>query len=379
MTILILGSGVPNKKYPGNGIFEFDNAKALSKIGLEIIYLSIDLRSIFKWRKWGVQKYKLDNVHVYSVNFPLGRVPFLIYDYIFLILLKWIYILIGKNEGKINLVHAHFLRPGYIMALANKYFKLPLVITEHSSDINKLNIEKRIFTRAEFAYRNCDKLIAVSPSLSTKINEKFNVISKYIPNILDVDCFKLSDKKKKEGYNFVSVGNLVYIKRMDLLINAFDKALSINSNATLTIIGDGPERNNLEKLIEEKRLQTKVFLKGLLTRGEIANYYDYCDCFVLASQSETFGVAYIEALAKGIPVIGTKCGGPEVFIKENNGILISVDDEKQLISSLKFMYKNIHYFDRTAISNDITTQFSPVTVAYQLKEVYEELLSQNKT
>ena len=374
MTVLILGSGVPSKKYPGNGIFEFDQAKALSKIGLKVIYLSIDLRSLFKWRKWGLEKYNFDNIIIYSVNLPLGRVPFVIYDLIFLLIFNFLFNLIVRQDQKIDLIHSHFLRIGYITAIANKRLNIPFVLTEHSSDVNKIKIDKKIFKRAKFAYKNCDKLIAVSPSLSKRINEKFNVKSEYIPNILDIDSFKLSKKKSKEGYNFVSVGNLVYLKRMDLLIKAFDKAFGIDKNVTLTIIGDGPERNRLEELIENKKLESRVILKGSLSRNEISNLYDYCDCFVLASQSETFGVAYIEALAKGIPVIGTKCGGPELFINNNNGILIDVDNEIQLMNSLKFMYKNSHCFDRTTISNEIEIQFSPCTVAHKLKKVYEELL-----
>lgn len=366
---------MPNKKYPGNGIFEFDQAKALSKIGLNVVYLAIDLRSLFKWRKWGFEKYNIENLTVYSVNIPIGRVPFIVYDILHLMILKSRFKRIEKQEKKkIELVHAHFLRLGYITALANKKWNIPFVFTEHSSDINKNDIEKRIFTRAKYTYKHCDKLIAVSPSLSKRIRESFEIESEYVPNILDIDNFKLGEKRTREGFRFISVGNLVYLKRMDLLIRAFDQAFGRNDQVTLTIVGDGPERDKLDALIQSKGLETRVLMKGSLTREEISDLFDDCDGFALVSQSETFGVAYIEALAKGLPVIGTRCGGPEVFINPQNGVLIDVDDEMQLIEALRTMHKSIDTYDRRAIANEIIHQFSPETVANKLKSLYEPLL-----
>lgn len=89
-----------------------------------------------------------------------------------------------------------------------------------------------------------------------------------------------------------------------------------------------------------------------MLKKKIAEQLSKSDCFVLASQSETFGVAYIEALAMGVPVIATKCGGPEGFVNENNGIMIDVDSESQLIEAMKYMYNNSDKYDREEILYD---------------------------
>jgi len=98
---------------------------------------------------------------------------------------------------------------------------------------------------------------------------------------------------------------------------------------------------------------------------------------VLVSQSETFGVAYIEALSMGVPVIATKCGGPEVFVNDKNGLLIDVNNKKQLIEAMKYMYNNIDRYDRKAISRDIREKFSSAAVANKIEEVYKVLLMMN--
>ena len=97
-------------------------------------------------------------------------------------------------------------------------------------------------------------------------------------------------------------------------------------------------------------------------------------CFVLASRAETFGVAYIEALATGVPVIATKCGGPEIFVHEDNGLMIPVDDLDALVNAMEYMYKNIKVFDREKVSSEIKDKFSPKYVSKKLVEVYEEVL-----
>ncbi|MFY9282731.1 MAG: glycosyltransferase [Miniphocaeibacter sp.] len=157
--------------------------------------------------------------------------------------------------------------------------------------------------------------------------------------------FKLKSKVKSKNFNFVSTGNLIDTKRMDLTIKAFYKAFKGNTKITLTIFGQGPNHKSLEELINQYKLSDQVKLMGLCSRKKIAEQLSKSNCFVLVSQSETFGVAYIEALAMGVPVIATKCGGPEGFVNKDNGIMIDVDNEEQLIEAMHYMYKNIEKYD----------------------------------
>ncbi len=374
MYTLFIARGYPTDKYKTNGIFEFDQAKALAEQGCKVVYAAIDLRSLRRWRQWGIKREHINGVDIYAINIPLGRVPKNILRKFATIGLNILYNNITQEHGNPDIMHAHFTHSAYIALKLKDETNIPLIITEHSSQINKENINEDLFKIANIAYNKADSLIAVSPTLVNIIYKNFNVNSTYIPNLLDLEIFRYKNKIKDDSFNFVSVGNLIDIKRMDLTIEAFHKAFGSNPKVTLTIFGQGPKRKMLEDLIKKYSLNSQVKLMGLCSRAKIAEHLAQSDCFVLASQSETFGVAYIEALAMGVPVIATRCGGPEAFVSEDNGLMIDLNNEKQLIEAMQYMYNNIEKYDRKSIGTETKEKFSPETVATKIINVYEDVL-----
>jgi len=374
MYVMIISRGYPTDKYKMNGIFEFDQAKALAKAGCKVAFAAIDVRSIRRWRKWGLEKHEIEGVNVYALNIPGGRLPKVILHKVTSIGLSILYKLILKDLGNPDVLHAHFTDIGYAALSLKQQIKVPLVITEHSSLINKPVIDKELFNTATAVYEQADGVIAVSPTLANVIDDKFNIKSLYIPNIVDTNMFTYTIKPESTTFNFVSIGNLIYGKRMDLTIEAFYSAFRDFSDVTLTIFGEGDERAKLEGIIKKYHLENRVKLMGMCSRAVIKEKLKNSDCFVLASRAETFGVAYIEALASGVPVIATMCGGPEGFVHEENGCMIPVDDLDALISVMKYMYKNSITFDREKISAEIKLKFSPEFVSKKLLEVYEDMI-----
>lgn len=110
---------------------------------------------------------------------------------------------------------------------------------------------------------------------------------------------------------------------------------------------------------------------GQLTRQEVVEKMHECDVFVLASDFETFGVVYIEALACGKPVIGTRNGGAEDIINETNGVLIDIDNVAQLSDTMKKMYTNEIKFDSNKIAEYTHKRYSSENVAAQLISIYK--------
>lgn len=374
MYTLFIARGYPTKKYKGNGIFEFDQAKAVASLGHKVVYAAVDIRSIRRWRKWGFEKKVIDGVEIYCINVPLGRVPRRILEKASIWGLKYLYKKILKEKGKPDILHAHFTELGHSASILKKEINIPLVITEHSSLINKSSIEESLYRKATIAYKNADALIAVSPAFANRIEENFNIKPIYVPNIVDTEIFNYAPKLRHDKFNFVSTGNLIHTKRMDLIIEAFNRAFYDNNNVTLTIFGEGPERLKLEEMINKYNLNDRVILKGMCPRSSIAERLSYSDCFVLASQSETFGVAYIEALAVGVPIIATRCGGPEGFVNEENGLLIPSNDIVALTDAMKYMYENSKNYNREKISKRTKSLFSPENVANLLLGVYESVV-----
>lgn len=375
MYTMFVARGYPTEKYKTYGIFEFDQAKALAQNGVKVVYAAIDLRSIRRWRRWGIYIRKIDGVEVYSINIPIGNIPKNSLRKIYIWALDRLYKKIEKEQGRPDIIHSHFTEPSYAASSLKEKLKIPFVVTEHSSKINKEIIDKDLFEAANIVYNKADKVITVSEVLRKRIKKNFNIDSIYIPNMVDLEIFKYRGKKQNHTFDFVSTGNLIEIKRMDLTIRAFYNVFKDVEDVSLKIFGRGSDREKLEALIKSLALESKVKLMGLCSREDIAKTLSESDCFVLASRSETFGVAYIEALAMGVPVIATRCGGPEGFVNEENGILVSVDDIDSLAEAMRYMYKNRDKFDAENIALETKKKFSSKTVADRIINVYKILNS----
>src|SRR5690554_6885050 len=108
MKVLIIARGYPTVKYKMNGIFEFDQARALTKTGVDVVYAAIDMRSFRRWRKWGIEKKIIEGVKVYAINIPCGRIPKRILYGVGLSGLKYLYSKIVKEQGEPDVIHSHF-------------------------------------------------------------------------------------------------------------------------------------------------------------------------------------------------------------------------------------------------------------------------------
>lgn len=380
MKVLIIARGYPTVKYKMNGIFEFDQARALTKMGVDVVYAAIDMRSFRRWRKWGIEKKIIEGVKVYAINIPCGRIPKRILYGVGLSGLKYLYSKIVKEQGEPDVIHSHFAAINYIAGKFKSSIGIPVVMTEHLSAMMNSDIDTLLFDIAGSAYSNADRLITVSPELKSIIEKRFNIEAEYIPNIVDTTLFRFEPQNliNDSTFKFISIGGLIERKRMDLTIESFIKVFKNNDKVSLTIFGEGPERPKLEELIKENKMEERITLMGMQSRKDISEYLKESDCFVLASQAETFGVVYIEALACGVPVIGTKCGGPESFVDKNNGILIPTNKQEALEEAMIYMYQNIDKYQRENISSQTNELFSEEIVANKIMGIYRSVTTNQK-
>lgn len=375
MFIIIIAGGYPQKSSPLNGIFEFDQAKALQAKGNKIVFVSIDLRSIRRKRKLGKYHSKINNIEIYNYSIPLGCLPDKVLLFFGKFAINRIFRDVLKKHGRPDIIHAHFTHPGNIAAYIKEKYDIPLVITEHSSQINKDVITPSVKKMALNAYKKADIVITVSSALQARIKAHFNIDSLVIHNIAEIEIFNFQHSPvSKNEFVFISAGGLNYGKGFDTLINAFKNA-NFNENIKLKIVGDGPLKKQLKNLIHSENLSRQIELLGFMPRSRIAELMKNCDAFVLASRNETFGVVYIEALRSGLPVIATKCGGPEDFIDETNGLLVPVNNIPLLTDALKKMIHNIGNYNRKLISEECSKKFAPDTIANQLMQVYNQIIN----
>lgn len=134
--------------------------------------------------------------------------------------------------------------------------------------------------------------------------------------------------------------------------------------------------NELKEQIDNLGMNEQIFLLGEMDREKVKHQLQACDTFVLASANETFGVVYIEALACGKPVIGTRNGGAEWIINEDNGVLVDVDNEVQLADAMLKMVNNYNDYHKNEISRATISQYGEKPVTSRLNLIYERCIKE---
>ena len=373
MRIAIVSRGIPTPQAPMNGIFEWDQARALRDAGHDVRFLVLDYRRVWD-RPMGWNQTEHEGIRVFSFSLPTGM-----YRHLLPLLQCRLARLYDRMEavcGPVDVVHAHFYFMGALAAgIKRRHPDLPLVLTEHSSKlVHPLPQISRLDRKvANTAYAAADGLVCVSPQYAATLAANFQRTFLPVPNVVDLEAFRYEPAKSHTSFRFVTTGLLIERKRMRLLLEAF--AQCPIPSAVLDIIGDGPQKALLLSDIDCLHLRGRVVLHGMLQRSEMAAIYRKADAFVLLSSSETFGVAYIEAMAMGLPVVATACGGPEGFVRPEDGLVVPVDNLQESVEAMCRIYRHRADYDSQRIAAICRERFSPQAVARQLTDYYQDLCS----
>lgn len=385
MHILVLPSSYPTKDAPIRGIFFKEQAVALKNSGHDVgvIYsetrriTGINLNTLKEYhfqksfyREEGINVLRLHGWNVLMMRNSLGinlwikQTIQLYNDYV-------------KRFGKPDIIHVHCgLYGGMAAKLIKDKYSVPYIITEHSSNVlnNALdNFHKDMLVEA---YNNANSLISVGKALKLQMAKYTDNNINVIPNIVNTEEFVVKNNKKNK-FRFISVSFLIENKRVDLTIKAFKRVYDRNKNVELYIGGDGSCRQSLEELVKELNLEDSVKFLGKVDRKDMPDFLSNGDCFVLPSEYETFGVVYIEALACGLPIITTKCGGPEDFYNEDLGYMINVNDEDALYEAMNKVIDEKGKFSNEEISEYIKARFSNEVIVKEIEEIYSLVLNNN--
>lgn len=382
MHIMVIPSWYATSRNKVHGSFFKEQFKALSNAGIKVTVAYNEIWPITMIgrikEKRGIQYSVEDNLNTYRYKdfnyFPKNPMMFKSFNR----RMDKLYKEIVQKEGKIDIIHAHSAFWGGIAAdyISRKY-NIPLVLTEHSSlkyaKYAKDSYKKYIYK----AYDDADCLIAVGNGLKKEMENYTKNNIKVIHNMVDLKRFSIEseeshNKDKKTGFNLFSCAFLEEGKGMELLIKAFSQVFK-GTEASLRIGGDGSLRCELEELIKELGMENQISLLGSLSRDEVAEEMRKCDSFVLASEHETFGVVYIEALASGKPVIGTYNGGADDIIKDYNGIIVEKNNIGKLKNALVKMKNDYKIYDKNEIREKTILSYSEKVLVEELKGVYKEV------
>ena len=379
MHIMFIPSWYSNVRNKVHGSFFKEQASELQKAGVKVTVAYNEV-----WPLTMLGKIHEEKGLKYNVEDGLKTYRYKNYNYIpknplmfkvFNKRMEKLYKEIVKKEGPIDIIHAQSSLWGGISAayISGKY-NIPLVITEHSSVERGPYVKNSYVPFIRDSYKKAKKVITVGNGLKNEIQALSgrNDIE-VIGNLVDLSKFTIKKRIQNEKFIFFSLAFLEGEKGFDTLIKAFAKKFK-DKEAMLYIGGDGSQRAWLEALAQENGVKKQIIFLGALSRDDVAKWMNKCDCFVLPSRYETFGVVYIEALASGRPVIGALNGGAEDIINNLNGYLVPIDDIDILAEKMIEVYDNIESYDEEEIRIDCLKRFSPKVIVNKIISVYKEVL-----
>lgn len=392
MHVLLLPSWYPANSSDIGGSFFREQAIALEKAGCEVGVLSINILSLREPVKALKSRFKTQyendfNVHTYRKQY-VNWLPRLegAQQYIFRSRMMWLFRCYIKKHGKPDIIHVHsMLNAGLAAKEIKKRYGIPYIVTEHSTAYARGVLSKSQLKSAALIAIEASGRFAVSTPFSellAKVLKQDSSAWSVLPNIVNDSFFKACELQKSKsdkcGFCFLNVSLLVPKKRIDLLITAFSLYFKGRPDVTLRIGGDGKEREALEDLAKRLGVEDQVKFLGMLDREQVVGEMENMDAFVLSSQYETFGVVVTEALAKGKPVIATRCGGPEDIIREQDGILVSPADAEDLAKAMQKIYETIDNYDPNEIRMSCQERYGESAMAERLKSHYQAVIK-NKT
>lgn len=282
-------------------------------------------------------------------------------------------------ERRPDFVHVHALYPS--AAAVRRLIEgtgLPLVVSVHGSDLYT-NVTRESWAReVRAAAMAARAVVCVSHRLAADLITLASADPArmvVVPDTYDDKRFVYAPREARDGpVHLVSVGRLVRVKGHDVLLRAFGTAVRDGLDATLEIIGAGPEIGPLKTIAEQEGVSARVRFSGELTGEALAMALRSADVFVLPSRSEGFGVAAVEALAIGLPVVATRCGGPQDTVGPHDGALVEPDDAEALAAGIEAVCRKLGSFDRAAIAERARERFAPERVASALVSVYRAII-----
>ena len=360
--------------FGGSGVVATELGKALAANGHEVHFITYD------------QPVRLGSFrpNVFYHEVRISKYPLFDYPpYELVLASKMVEVVRQQN---LDLLHVHYAIPHASSAymakriLAEEGRHLPVVTTLHGTDITLLGKDPGFEPVISFAINQSDAVTAVSTSLRSDtyklfgIDKDIEVVTNFICPA-HFDALQGEDRKEfaaSDEHLLCHISNFRPVKRVLDVIRTF-ALLADRLPVKLIMVGDGPDRSDAERLAREFGVENDVFFMGKLKNPLEA--LAISDLFLLPSESESFGLAALEAMACSVPVVSTEAGGlPEVIRHGVSGMLAPVGDVEKMADHAEFLLSPQHHkkFKRQALKRASSFELSHVLPQYL--KIYEGVL-----
>ncbi len=362
--------------FGGSGVLATELGKALSKTGNEVHFISYNQPARLD--------FFMENIFFHEVIIP----QYPLFEHA-----PYETALAGKiveivKSARLEVLHVHYAIPHASAALLAKQIlleqniKIPVVTTLHGTDITLVGREASYEPVVSWSINNSDAVTAVSESLKSDTLEHFKIRRGIIviPNFIDFERF---NKKPREHFKkaiapngekiLVHTSNFRKVKRVGDVIQIFN-LVQKEIPSKLLLIGDGPERSNIEKICRDLDVCEKVTFLG--KQEAIEEILSVCDLFILPSEKESFGLSALEAMACEVPVICSNAGGlSEVVVDGVTGYLSETGDiEKMAKDSLSILTNDEKLFDFRKNALERAKNFDLKNILSLYYSVYQDVV-----
>ena len=355
--------------FGGSGIVATELGKALAEKGHEIHFITYSKPVRMDWFTKNMY------YHEVSVSdYPLFEYA----PYELLLSSKLVDVAINQ---KLDILHVHYAIPHASAAfsaqqiLKTRNIDLPFITTLHGTDITLLGKDKSFQPVIEFAINKSDAVTAVSESLKEDSYQFFDIKKniEVIPNFIDPSLYRFAEDielraqfAEKDEVIITHISNFRKVKRVDDVIRIFE-GVQQHLSAKLLMVGDGPELHQVKNLARELGISDKVFFLGKSKR--IEQITSISDVFLLPSETESFGLVALEAMASGVAVVSSNVGGlPEVNIDGLTGFLNEVGDIEGMIASVLTILKDkdtLARFKTNALEHSQNFELDKIVPVYE--------------
>ena len=380
MKVLVIPSWYPDENDKLLGIYHKEYATAISNnnIDVDMLYISrIGISKIFKYPF--MMKKQIDNEKTYKVYkyrmLDISKISKKLQLKLYAKKLETFYKDYLKLNTKPDIIHSMVTLPsGYACAKLGKKYNIPVLVTEHSSNYYQYfkGINKKF---GEYVLKN-----TTFSTVSNYMKNELNLDKCYvIPNIVDTKIFNIKKHKNNKSLNLVTISAFRIGKNLEDIIKSLSLLIYERNikNVHLDIIGDGYLMSYLKEISKELNVYDYITFHGKKTKEEISKILSKNDIFIVASKLETFCIPGIEALAASLPVVSSKCKGPEEYIDRKSGELFEVGNINEMCDKIIKVSKNLDKYDSKYLKS-IANNYSYKNVSKLAKNIYEEILKDHK-
>lgn len=362
--------------YGGSGVVATELGKALAQKGHSVHFISYALPM-----RLGEEFYQNLTFHEVEIsNYPLFDFP------LYTLALASKMVEVARYE-KLDLFHCHYAIPHAASAYLAKQIlsdqHVRVITTLHGTDITLVGLEPSFLPVVKFSIEQSDGVTAVSRFLKEKTMTNYGVEKdiEVIPNFINVEKYKRSPDKSvlstcaPHGEKIlVHTSNFRPVKRVADVIRIFH-AVQQKVPSRLILIGDGPDRSQCELLTRELGIQDKVKFLGKQT--EFVNILSIADIFLMPSQSESFGLSALEAMACEVPVVSSSVGGlPELQIHGQTGYIAEFGDTDRMARyAIDLLTNPAKHRMFASAARARALEFSSAAIISQYEHYYERVLA----